>query len=249
MDSAYGSPFRSGYGGNGMYGAGALNANQNSTQAAFDLLNSFVQSFASVAGVLEATLHATFQSFQAMMAVADHVGSLKSALVNALSIGWLFRRIKMWLTGEQDFASEFKDLGGPDSAVAKEGHASIRKKPILLFLALVFGFPYLLTKLVKFLSERLQQEQRKLPMDPSRIELARALYDFVGATPQELTLKKGDLVAVLDKPQEAPGWWRGKTEMGPIGYFPCNYVEIIRKAENKDVLPAASPDAASTLQG
>ncbi len=62
------------------------------------------------------------------------------------------------------------------------------------------------------------------------LEFCRALYDFQGQGPQELTFKKGDLVAVLQKVNNE--WWRGRLQNAQIGLFPSNYVEIVRKKED-----------------
>ncbi|KAI9221009.1 Peroxin 13, N-terminal region-domain-containing protein [Blastocladiella britannica] len=272
--SGYGAGGMYGGGGMGMYGrpgfggamgpgAGGPNALQSSTQAAFDLLNSFVQSFGSFAGMLDSTLHATFQSFHAMMAVADQVGSLRATLGQVFSIMWLLRRLRSWIRGKvtgqpaSDFAAEFTDrppAGHPSHAAAPgSGRPPIKKKPIVIFIALVFGFPYLLSKLVTFLAARLaeqqQQKQKTIKFDPANIELVRALHDYVATTPEELSLKRGDVVAVLEKPVDPSGavspWWRGKLEKGPIGFFPSNYVEIIRKATAPAPVPAPAPPGAA----
>ncbi|ORZ35010.1 Peroxin 13, N-terminal region-domain-containing protein [Catenaria anguillulae PL171] len=238
--STYGAMGRPGFGALGPPGAQGPNSLQSSTQAAFDLLNSFVQSFGSFAGMLDSTLHATFQSFHAMMAVADQVGHLRSTVGQVFSLVWLIRRVKAWITGKKDeradgFAAEFAGAAG-QAPGGPPAHPPIKKKPILVFIALVFGFPYLLSKLVKFLSERLAQQQPKaIKFDPNNVELVRALYDYVATNPAELSFKRGDILAVVEKPIEPSGepgmWWQGKLQQGPIGYFPSNYVEIIRKTQ------------------
>ncbi len=52
---------------------------------------------------------------------------------------------------------------------------------------------------------------------------ARALYDFVARNEQEITLKKGDIIDVLEQEE---GWWNGSSN-GATGLFPGNYVELI----------------------
>ena len=62
------------------------------------------------------------------------------------------------------------------------------------------------------------------------LEFCRALYDFNGETPTELTFRKGDVIAILSKIDPATGmqgeWWRGRVQNGTIGMFPANYVEV-----------------------
>ncbi|KAI3651898.1 hypothetical protein MP228_003201 [Amoeboaphelidium protococcarum] len=76
--------------------------------------------------------------------------------------------------------------------------------------------------------------------DGSQIEFARALYDFTARNQNEISFKKGDLIAVTFKGGDNsqsnssqqntdPSWWRGKKRQGHIGYFPSNYVSLIGK--------------------
>lgn len=55
---------------------------------------------------------------------------------------------------------------------------------------------------------------------------ARVLYDFVAERPEELSLRAGDEVTVLDS-SEAEGWWEGMDGDGRTGFFPGSYVEMI----------------------
>ncbi|KAK9717835.1 hypothetical protein K7432_005929 [Basidiobolus ranarum] len=76
-----------------------------------------------------------------------------------------------------------------------------------------------------------------LPQRGSQKELVRVLYDYDGDTTDELPIRKGDTVTVLDKIDE--GWWIGEIvdEFGRrAGMFPSNYVEEIAP----DLPPSAS---------
>jgi hypothetical protein len=61
--------------------------------------------------------------------------------------------------------------------------------------------------------------------------LARASYDYTGATPQELTFVTGDLIKVL-KQGDNNGWWYGELN-GKKGLFPGSYVQLQTAAQNK----------------
>ncbi|KNE64206.1 hypothetical protein AMAG_09249 [Allomyces macrogynus ATCC 38327] len=259
----YGSGAYGGYGAGAMMRPGMMGPNgapngnqelQSATAAAFEMLNSVVQSFGSMAAMLDSTLHATFSSFHAMMTVADQVGALRHYLGQIVGLVYLARRAKAWVTGQpapKDLVADFH-AGGSHGAMTPR-RPPIKKKPILIFLLLVFGFPYLLRKLVMVLSARMQAQQQaqqqRIKLDPNNIELVRALYDFTAGSPAELSFKRGDIVAVLEKPADpATGdhglWWRGKLENGPVGFFPANYVEIIRKGPAPNAT-AAAPAAAT----
>lgn len=66
-----------------------------------------------------------------------------------------------------------------------------------------------------------------------------AKYTYVPQRKDELELKKGDFVIVLEK--EGDGWWRGEVN-GSAGWFPSNYVEEPRKGQ-----PLQDSDKATTV--
>ncbi len=73
---------------------------------------------------------------------------------------------------------------------------------------------------------------------PSLNILAVAKYNYQATNEDELDIKKGEEIIVMEK--EADGWWRGRC--GPrIGWFPFNYVE--EKPAKKVDDPAMSPGA------
>ncbi|KAI9264257.1 hypothetical protein BDA99DRAFT_508836 [Phascolomyces articulosus] len=50
-------------------------------------------------------------------------------------------------------------------------------------------------------------------------------HDFIGENEDEISLKKGEAVIVIEKDEEfQDGWWRGRNAHGEIGLFPMNYV-------------------------
>lgn len=54
------------------------------------------------------------------------------------------------------------------------------------------------------------------------VSRVRALYDFQATDPDELTFRKGDIIAVLESVYK--DWWKGLLR-GQTGIFPLNYVE------------------------
>ncbi|XP_075051547.1 SH3 domain-containing protein 21 isoform X2 [Mixophyes fleayi] len=87
--------------------------------------------------------------------------------------------------------------------------------------------------------------------DPSSLslntkELAKVMFDYDPSTPDELALKKGDVVSVISKETEDEGWWRGELN-GKSGVFPDNFViSIIPNKENNANKP---PIRTVTLKG
>ena len=57
-------------------------------------------------------------------------------------------------------------------------------------------------------------------------EKCRVTFAYNAENQDELTLREGDIVTVLSKEVEDPGWWKGELH-GRIGVFPDNFVQII----------------------
>ena len=55
------------------------------------------------------------------------------------------------------------------------------------------------------------------------VVIAKVIFDHDAGGDDELSLKKGELVEVLD--QEDHHWWKGSLN-GKVGLFPSNYVEL-----------------------
>ncbi|XP_030625289.1 crk-like protein [Chanos chanos] len=54
-------------------------------------------------------------------------------------------------------------------------------------------------------------------------EYVRTLYDFTGSDAEDLPFKKGEILIILDKPEEQ--WWSAKNKEGRVGMIPVPYVE------------------------
>ena len=53
----------------------------------------------------------------------------------------------------------------------------------------------------------------------------RALYDYDATEANELSMREGDILTLLEKDES--GWWRGRSAEGNEGVFPSNFVEVI----------------------
>lgn len=175
----------------------------------------------------------------------------------------------------------FATGGKPPGPMGPDGRPVPKpsKKPFVIFILAVFGLPYLMGKLIRALAKNQEEtmnnqqgavgpdgQPQQRPFDPSQLDFCRVLYDF---PPQEavaagnfdnnmdLSVKQGDLVAVLEKtdPSGQQGsqegqWWRCRARDGRIGYLPAVYLEkIVRKpapaaiensvASRSNTMPAA----------
>lgn len=234
---------------------------ESTTATTFQLLHSIVGTFTGVAQMLESTFMATHSSFFAMVGVIDQFGQLRNALGSVLGLFGLLRWMKEIVTGKRAGgginANQFQDFvnGKP---VLPPGQAPPRasKKPLIMFLLAIFGIPYAMTKLIKILGERQQQQQGQMvlpgqplpPLDPSQLTFARAKYPFTPSNPTELPLKEDEIVAITGKLDPTTGvevdprldvegeWWKGRTRDGREGWFPRKWVEVLERRK-----PAEEP--------
>jgi peroxin-13 len=259
MNSMYGG--MPGMGGVGMYpgtqaGTDPHNPSltqtlEATTQHTFSLLHSIVQTFTGVAQMLESTFMATHSSFFAMVGVVEQFSHLRNALGSVLGLFGLMKWMKELITGKpsSSMQGEFREFinGRPVQGPHGPPAPKPSRKPLIIFFLAIFGIPYAMSKLIKILNERAQQQQQSQigapldPLDPSTLSFARALYPFTPSSPSELALKENEIVAIMGKLDPTTGmevdprleveseWWRGRTRDGREGWFPRKWVEILER--------------------
>ncbi|XP_005158370.1 SH3 domain-containing protein 21 isoform X3 [Danio rerio] len=57
-------------------------------------------------------------------------------------------------------------------------------------------------------------------------ECCQVMFDYAAVAEDELNLKKGDVITVINKSTEDDGWWEGEVN-GRRGFFPDNFVMLI----------------------
>jgi peroxin-13 len=144
------------------------------------------------------------------------------------------------------------------------------RKPFIMFLLAVFGLPYLMGKLIRVLAKSQEEEMKRqnlqigsnggpqqvgpsTPLDPSKLDFCRVLYDYAPDTQNtagiDLAVKKGDIVAVLSKsdPMGNPSeWWRCRARDSRVGYLPSPYLETIQRKPAQQAITAGSPSDSRT---
>lgn len=190
-----------------------------------------------------------------MVAVAEQFGNLRDTLGSVLGIFTLMRWIRTLiakLTGRPPpvdatalTPAAFARFEGRQNPLADGGPPKPSRKPLLFFLLAAFGIPYVMNKVIRSVAANAEEEERKRhlvaaqPVDPSKLEFCRVLYDFSPAAQGQgavqgvdLDVKKGDLVAVLSKTDplgNASEWWKCRARDGRIGYLPATFLEVLRK--------------------
>lgn len=64
-------------------------------------------------------------------------------------------------------------------------------------------------------------------------ERARVLYAYESSIDDELVMRVGDIINIIDKDIEDAGWWKGELN-GKIGVFPDNFVQLIPANEESE---------------
>ncbi|RZC33779.1 SH3 domain-containing kinase-binding protein 1 [Asbolus verrucosus] len=76
---------------------------------------------------------------------------------------------------------------------------------------------------------------------PTKI-LCEVRFPYKAQNEDELTLKEGDLVTLLSKDGQDPGWWKGELN-GVIGVFPDNFVTVVQINEENPLKDEKRPKA------
>lgn len=220
------------------YGLQMVSDANQQIDATFQSIQSIVQAFSSISMMLESTYMAVHSSFRAVMDVADHFIRLKDSLSGLLSItaifntiNWFFRRILYMfnVVGEEQIWSE--SLSTATEAI-RRGHQSIINHgrsqsswPMLMFLGVAFGAPYMIYKLQK----PAQTSSKWLSKEDCHY-VGEALYDFNTNRESEIPLKAGQKVIIAPKEQQprVTDWLLATTDGKRAGLIPMNYVKIVK---------------------
>ncbi|XP_029107067.1 peroxisome biogenesis factor 13 [Scleropages formosus] len=266
--SPYGSSLLGGYspysyGGYGGYGVGGglgygrfrpeeappsrfVQQAEESSRGAFQSIESIVHAFASVSMMLDATFSAVYNSFRAVLDVANHFSRLKvhftkvlSAFALVRSLRFLYRRLQRMLGLRRD--SEADDLWADSagSAVAVGGlgmddHSSVKSWPIFLFFAVILGGPYLIWKLLSC-SEASEEKATNWANGEDDHVVARAEFDFTAGSEEEISVQAGDMLNLAPKEQQPRirGWLLASVDGQSTGLVPANYVKVLGRRRGR----------------
>nr|XP_056708671.1 peroxisome biogenesis factor 13 [Euleptes europaea] len=270
--SAYSSSFSPGYGtyGNSFYGSyspysygyGGLGYNrfrmddiptsrfvqqaEESSRGAFQSIESIVHAFASVSMMMDATFSAVYNSFRAVLDVANHFSRLKihftkvfSAFALVRTIRFLYRRLQRLLGMRK--SSENEDLWAEsEGTVARIGPEdksanSAKSWPIFLFFAVVLGGPYLIWKLLSTYNDDEETASGNWASGEDDHIVGRAEYDFNAASEEEMSFRAGEMLKLAPKERQPKmrGWLLASRDGQTTGLVPANYVRILGKRKGR----------------
>ncbi|XP_042350750.1 cytoplasmic protein NCK2-like [Plectropomus leopardus] len=73
------------------------------------------------------------------------------------------------------------------------------------------------------------------------LHLVQTLYPFSSVTEEELNFEKGEVMEVVEKPENDPEWWRCKNSRGMVGLVPKNYVVVLDERPGLPSSMSSSP--------
>lgn len=73
------------------------------------------------------------------------------------------------------------------------------------------------------------------------LHLVQTLYPFSSVTEEELNFEKGEVMEVVEKPENDPEWWRCKNSRGMVGLVPKNYVMVLEERPSVPSSTSGSP--------
>ncbi|XP_063299821.1 peroxisome biogenesis factor 13 [Pelobates fuscus] len=219
---------------------------EESSRGAFQSIESIVHAFASVSMMMDATFSAVYNSFRAVLDVANHFSRMKIHFTNVFSafalvrtIRFLYRRLQRLLGLRKN--SETEDLWTESAGtVALSGSEknvtdSAKSWPIFLFFAVILGGPYLIWKLLSNCNEVAENENVNWASGEDDHVVGRAEYDFTATSDEELSFHAGDLLNLAPKEQQPKirGWLLGSLDGQTTGFVPTNYVKILGKRKGR----------------
>uniref|UniRef100_A0A8C5PA53 Peroxisomal membrane protein PEX13 n=1 Tax=Leptobrachium leishanense TaxID=445787 RepID=A0A8C5PA53_9ANUR len=257
---SYGSSFYGNYSPYG-YGGGGLGYNrfqtddvppsrfvrhaEESSRGAFQSIESIVHAFASVSMMMDATFSAVYNSFRAVLDVANHFSRMKIHFTNVFSafalvrtIRFLYRRLQRLLGLRK--SSEADDLWTESAGTValdgseKKATNSAKSWPIFLFFAVILGGPYLIWKLLSTSNEEAEKNLNWATGEGDHV-VGRAEYDFTASSDEELSFHAGDMLNLAPKEQQPKirGWLLGSVDGQTTGFVPTNYIKILGKRKGK----------------
>ncbi|NP_001167323.1 peroxisome biogenesis factor 13 [Salmo salar] len=223
---------------------------EESSRGAFQSIESIVQAFTSVSMMMDATFSAVYNSFRAVLDVANHLTRLRMHFTKVLSafalvrtLRYLYRRIQRMLGLRRD--GEVEDLWadsegavlatrGAGAAMEDPRAGAVKSWPIFLFLAVVLGGPYLIWKLLSSAQGPEESVTNWASGEDDHV-VARAEYDFTAASEEELSLNAGDMLNLAPKEHQprVRGWLLASVDGQTTGLIPANYVKVLGKRRGR----------------
>ncbi|KAM9827580.1 SH2/SH3 adapter protein Nck1 isoform 1-T1 [Neosynchiropus ocellatus] len=73
------------------------------------------------------------------------------------------------------------------------------------------------------------------------LHTVQALYPFSSVNDEELNFERGEVMEVVEKPENDPEWWKCRKADGQLGLVPKNYVSVLDSTSHKPTAGPAGP--------
>ncbi len=209
------------FGGSAHYGLGTnnssnsfLRAAEDSSRSAFQSIESVVYAFSAVSAMFESTYLAVYNSFRAVVGVADQFYRLKTHLMNIVSglavlklLKKILRKVLRFLqlrAAEQcqldNTAWQMADRFSEAENLVKENVITKRQTnwPLIMFFGVVFGGPWLIWKILSSI-ENLKKDDSFWMEGKIDHFIAVSEHDFDSVNMDELSFRRGQRIIIAPK--------------------------------------------------
>lgn len=235
-----------------------MRAAEENSRSAFQSIESVVHAFSAVSAMFESTYYAVYNSFRAVVGVADQFYRLKthlSGILSALAIfrflKYLYRKLLRLLkfgvssieADSGDAWSIAKNLSDSEKFVKENYSRNQTNWPLIMFLGVVLGGPYLLWKVLNSVGNKDDTLWLTGKIDHF---IAASEHDFDALNVDELSFRRGQRIIIAPKEYQPKmrGWLLATVDGKTQGIVPANYIKILGKKTGNN----SSQDTNSELQ-
>lgn len=248
------SPYGSGLLGSTAYGGISSNTNsflraaEENSRGAFQSIESVVGAFTAVAAMFESTYFAVYNSFRAVVGVADQFYRLKTQLTSILSafalvrffkylIKKLLRILRLARSGDAGLSiGNAWSLANDNDAekMVMEQTKGSKNWPLVMFFGVVFGGPWLIWKILSSIEANKKDDTLWMSGKIDHF-IAVSEFDFDSVNVDELSFRKGQRIIIAPKEYQPKirGWLLGSIDGQTQGMMPANYLKIMGKKQGE----------------
>ncbi|XP_056638454.1 peroxisomal membrane protein PEX13 [Diorhabda carinulata] len=209
---------------------------EESSRNTFASVESIVRAFNSLAMMLDNTFFAMTSSFRAVLSVAENFGRLRTMFGNiwySVNIfrffNWLYRKFLIMLGFKKANSNVSMAWSQAKNGAAIGGGlpgGAGSSWPTIAFLGVLVSAPYIISKFLPKYEDKGDPTNWKHPG-----VRAKAIFDFIGTAPNELTIQTNDLVLlaptyIQEEMNLKNSGWAFAVCKGKSGVVPLNYLVI-----------------------
>lgn len=237
-----------------------LRAAEENSRSAFQSIESVVGAFTAVSAMFESTYYAVYNSFRAVVGVADQFYRLKTQLSSILSAFALVRFFKYLLRKLYRLirlgSSDNNELANKQWAAVNNSNDAEKlvmetrrgtNWPLIMFFGVVFGGPWLIWKILSSIEANHKDDSLWMTGKIDHF-IAVSEHDFDSVNVDELSFRKGQRIIIAPKEYQPKirGWLLGSIDGQTQGIMPANYLKIMGKKQGEDKAGKTAGDGSST---